>query len=215
MAGKPKPQEEESGEGAPLWIISFADMVSLLMAFFVMLTTFSGFGPLESIKLRNVITATLAPDLYGGWLREPPLGKMGRQMIASGQREKGSEKPTLENLPGSGALLETNPKDFRSQKVFIIESEKAFLGRGTAMSAEGREFLDSMALLLSKISGRIAVSEVGPGDNPDTGINRAIAVVEYLCGQGIAKNRCSVGTRATTPDTNYKTARILEITLLE
>ena len=88
MAGKPKPQEEESGEGAPLWIISFADMVSLLMAFFVMLTTFSGFGPMESIKLRKVITATLAPDLYGGWLREPPLGKMGRQMIASGQREK-------------------------------------------------------------------------------------------------------------------------------
>ncbi len=114
-----------------------------------------------------------------------------------------------------GALAETKPKDFRSQKVFIIESEKAFLGRGTAISAEGREFLDSLALLLSKISGRIAVSEVGPGDNPDTGINRAIAVVEYLCGKGIPKNRCSVGTRATTPDTNYKTARILEITLLE
>ena len=30
---------EETGEKAPLWIISFADMVSLLMAFFVMLLT--------------------------------------------------------------------------------------------------------------------------------------------------------------------------------
>lgn len=218
MAGKPKPQEE-SGEGAPLWIISFADMVSLLMAFFVMLTTFSGFGPMESIRLRKVISATLAPDLYGGWLREQqPLGKMGRQMVATGQAEKGSEKPTLENPSYPGTLAESKSKDFRSQKVFIIESEKAFLGSGTAISEEGREFLDPLALLLSKIPGRIAVSEVGPrgpGDSPDTGIKRAVAVVEYLCDKGIPKNRCSVGTRATTPETNYKTVRILEITLLD
>ena len=54
--------------------------------------------------------------------------------------------------------------------------------------------------------GRIAVSEVGPGNNPDAGINRAIAVIEYLCSKGVAKNRCSIGTRATMPETNYKTA---------
>jgi hypothetical protein len=215
MAGKPKPQEEDSGEGAPLWIISFADMVSLLMAFFVMLTTFSGFGPQESIKLRQVINATLAPDLYGGWLREKPLGRMGRQMVAAGQGQKGSEKPTLEESSDIGSLAETKNKDFRSQKVFIIESEKAFLGGGTAISAEGREFLDPLALLLSKIPGRIAVSEVGPGNSLNTGINRAVVVIEYLCDKGVPKNRCSIGTRATTPETNYKTMRILEITLLE
>lgn len=33
------PVAEEGGEKAPIWIISFADMVSLLMAFFVMLLT--------------------------------------------------------------------------------------------------------------------------------------------------------------------------------
>jgi flagellar motor protein MotB len=215
MAGKPKSQEEESGEGAPLWMISFADMASLLMAFFVMLTTFSGFGPKESIKLRQVSNATLAPNLYGGWLREPPKGQMGHQMIASGQNQKGSEKPTLEETAGPGGLAESQKKDFRSQKVFIIESEKAFWGSGPAFSAEGREFLDSLSELLTKVSGRIAVSEVGPGNNTDIGINRAIAVVEYLCVKGVPKSRCSISTRATAPETNYKTARILEITLLE
>ncbi|MEN6384440.1 MAG: flagellar motor protein MotB [Phycisphaerales bacterium] len=40
MKGKGPPPEEK-GEQAPLWIISFADMISLLMAFFVMLLTMS------------------------------------------------------------------------------------------------------------------------------------------------------------------------------
>ncbi len=36
---KKGPPKEEAGEKAPLWMISFADMISLLMAFFVMLLT--------------------------------------------------------------------------------------------------------------------------------------------------------------------------------
>ena len=36
---KKGPPPEEKGEQAPLWIISFADMISLLMAFFIMLLT--------------------------------------------------------------------------------------------------------------------------------------------------------------------------------
>jgi len=215
MANKPKPPEEEGGEGAPLWIISFADMISLLMAFFVMLTTFSGFGPKESAKLRKVITAALAPDYYGGWFQNPSRAAMGRQMVATGQAEKGSEKPTLEESTGSGLLAQTQSKDFRSHKVFLIESKKAFWATGTSLSTEGRDFLSNLALLIGKSPCRIAISETGPGDNPETGIQRAIAAVEYLENNGIAKSRCGISTRTTMPQTNSKDERILEIVLLE
>ncbi|MBN1506851.1 MAG: OmpA family protein [Sedimentisphaerales bacterium] len=59
---KPALPQEEKGESAPLWIISFADMISLLMAFFVMLLTMS---TARSGKLCNEGEGIFEKTLYG------------------------------------------------------------------------------------------------------------------------------------------------------
>ncbi|MCX5645674.1 MAG: OmpA family protein [Phycisphaerae bacterium] len=59
---KTAPPQEEKGECAPLWIISFADMISLLMAFFVMLLTMS---TTQSGKLCNEGEGVFEKTLYG------------------------------------------------------------------------------------------------------------------------------------------------------
>jgi hypothetical protein len=59
---KPAPVQEEKGESAPLWIISFADMISLLMAFFVMLLTMAS---AQSGKLCNEGEGVFQQTLYG------------------------------------------------------------------------------------------------------------------------------------------------------
>jgi outer membrane protein OmpA-like peptidoglycan-associated protein len=214
---KPKapPQEEESAEGAPLWIISFADMMSLLMAFFVMLSTFSSFGPAEALKLRKAMTAALSPNFYGGWYSFHPRTAVGPQAIAAGQHEKGSERPTLEETQGKGLLAESKPEDFRTRKVFAIESAKVFWGGGATLSGNGRDFLDALAAFAAKMPGRIVIAENGPGANAELGLNRALRTLNYLAARGVAKDRCCIGTQGTLAGQNSGSERMLEIAILD
>lgn len=226
MAHKHNPkQEEESGEGAPLWIISFADMMSLLMAFFVMLSTFSGFGPSEAEKLQKVVKAAMAPNFYGGWYPQRPRAAMGAQVMAAGQLEKGSEKPALEENQGKGLLKETASGDFRTRKVFLVESKTVFWGTGTTLSPSGRDFLDTLASFAGKMAGRIVISENGPTNQSteegeqdsswELGLSRAIVVLDYLTGKGISRDRCSLAAKGMSPEQGSGTERKLEIVLLD
>jgi chemotaxis protein MotB len=214
--GKHKPkQEEESGEGAPLWIISFADMMSLLMAFFVMLSTFSSFGPAEAERLQKAMTAALAPNFYGGWNAFSPRPAVGPQAIAAGQQEQGSDRPTLEETQGNGLLAETKSEEFRTRKVFLIESRTVFWGAGATLSREGRDFLDTLAAFAARMPGRIVIAESGPDADPELGFNRALRTLTYLAARGVAKQRCCIGTRGTLPDQDSGTERKLEIAILD
>lgn len=215
MAGKPKQQEEEGGEGAPLWIISFADMISLLMAFFVMLSTFSGFGAAGSKELKRTAAVALSANYYGGWYRTPRFSSMSHHTRTSGQVEKGSEKPTLEESQGTAHMAETEAEGFDNRKIFLIESKTVFWAAGATLSKEGRDFLDLFTSFVSMMPDRIAISENGPGPDAGLGINRAIAVMNYLNNKGISKNRFSIGAKGTLPDHNFSAERMLEITLLD
>jgi outer membrane protein OmpA-like peptidoglycan-associated protein len=211
--GKNKPPEEEGGESAPLWMISFADMMSLLMAFFVMLSTFSSFGPSEAEKLQKVADATLAANT-GGWHKQRSKSAVGSQTLAAGQLGKGSEKPTLQERQGKSLMKETSAGDFRTRKVFLIESKTVFWGAGMTLSPNGRDFLDTLASFAAKMPDRIVISESGPGEDPDQGFIRAAGVLNYLTGKGVSKDRCSIAAQGMSPDRRFETQRMLEIVLL-
>jgi len=212
---KPKAEEEEGGESAPLWMISFADMMSLLMAFFVMLSTFSDFGPSEADKLRQTVDVMLTPVTYSGMHAARPRMEAGPQAIAAGQIEKGSEKRTLDEVQGKGMMAEGRTPGYQARKVFLAESRKMFLGTGAVLSADGRAFCDTLAAFAGKVPDRIVIAENGPGVEPEMGIRRAVAVVGYLAAHGVSRDRCNVGVRGMMPDEEFKDSRMLEVVLLD
>jgi outer membrane protein OmpA-like peptidoglycan-associated protein len=140
---------------------------------------------------------------------------MGPQSLAAGQLAKSSEKPTLEEGPGNGLLGESRPDDFRTRKIFVVESKEIFWAAGVTLSAGGREYLDTLTTLAGNLPDRLVVSEDGPGDDPELGLRRAVVVVKYLADRGIAADRCSIGAAGMRPQEEPGAERTLEVVLLD
>jgi flagellar motor protein MotB len=211
MAKEKVQQEEESGgEGAPLWMISFADMMSLLMAFFLMLTTFSSFGPKEENQLRTAVLVALAPygGLFGYGVFESSGDDMSRGPNPTGASTENSEKRTFDLTDltkKKGGLRPTNAPDFRTHKVFTTESRQMYWSTGTSLSTQGRAFLDLVAAYAARIHGPLVVSESGPTTD-DLGLQRAIAAVRYLIDRGVPEDSINVAPSAleTVTDNDHR-----------
>src|SRR5512144_1243454 len=63
MAMKKKAAEaESSGESAPMWIVSFADLVTLMMSFFVVLYALKQGGEKQQLEVAAAIKAQFDPN---------------------------------------------------------------------------------------------------------------------------------------------------------
>ncbi|MHC4460014.1 MAG: flagellar motor protein MotB [Planctomycetota bacterium] len=217
--------EADEPAGAPEWMVTFSDCMTLLLTFFVLLLSFSSFD--ENIYPKFAMH--FARALYSD---PPPLSRdqgafsSMEQFVAQKYIRKGSEKPTLAKGEGNGLKEETKPADFRKQKVFLISSKKVFWGKGTAISSEGRNTLATMASFLKEVPSRIIISENGPGYNEQFGLLRAWAVMEYLTTkQGLNKRSFSISATSTLTQEGIESGELghprseaergLEIVLLE
>ena len=213
MGQKKTSPEEDQPAGAPDWMVTFSDCMTLLLTFFVLLLSFSTFGKrtlprlgtsfahaLPSIGLTNIT------ETESLWENESTKHKH--------KLTKGSETPTTTEQTSSNYMREKKPLDFRNLKVFSIESSRIFWGNGNAVSKEGMALLDALATLLRAAPSRIVISENGPGAEK-RGLERAWAVVEYLTKEkGLKKERFSI-TAKTTMQSSQTSQRMFEITMLE
>jgi chemotaxis protein MotB len=234
MMGRTKKQAEpDEASGAPEWMVTFSDCMTLLLTFFVLLLSFSSFD-IKIFRELKVIFSKNLPSTSPQGQRDKDAFLPTRQIQQgiAGPYE-GSEKPTLSRGSEDNRKEDTEPVDFHSRKVFLIPSEKIFWGKGTAISIGGRDIMASMASFLKEVPSRVVISESRPGEGEadrQFGLLRAWAVLEYLTTkQGLDKKWFSISATSTLAQESFESdeparartgvpagpERSLEIVLLE
>lgn len=211
MGRRNKPDEEPAG--APEWLVTFSDCMTLLLTFFVLMLSFASFekGAISTLG-DSFANAMPSISLFSRDNKESLHAKQASQEPVD--PTEGTETRTLAQEMKKNFMREKKPLDFRNLKVFYMPSEEFFWGRGRALSKAGIEVLDALAVFLQSTPGRVVVSENGPGPDSDLGLRRALAVVEYLSKQRqIPQSRFSISDRTTMRQA--REGRGLEITLLE
>ena len=126
MARARKQVEEDEAPGAPEWMVTFSDCMTLLLTFFVLLLSFSSFDDKVFRKLKIIFMDAL-PSTSQSKEQSRDAVLPTQQIDMTPELREGSEKPTL--LKGlDNNVREETPADFRSRKVFSISSEEVFLG---------------------------------------------------------------------------------------
>ncbi len=207
-----KKPEESGPSGAPDWMLTFSDCMTLLLTFFVLLMSFASFD-------ENTL-----PELGEAFSRIfPGVGVFGSSVERSMMKKntskdeqvptKGSETRTLAKKINTNFMKEKKPLDFRNLKVFTMESEKVFWGKGVALTQAGMDTMKALEKFFLSNTGRIVISEVGPGQDTGLGLERAVMIMKYFEAGGVDKNRISISIAPTTSE--EVVVRRLEITLLE
>ena len=192
--------EDDDTPGAPQWMVTFSDCMTLLLTFFVLLLSFSSFDKAIFRQLK-VIFANALPAVGPEAKKDTDAFVPVKQIQELDELDEGSEKPTLIRGTEERTKEETDPVDFHRQKVFLIESKRIFWGKGTAISSEGRYIMSILASFLKEMPNRVVISENGPDDDQGRGqfgLPRAWAVLKFLTTkQKLDKKRFSISAEST------------------
>ncbi|MDH4241504.1 MAG: hypothetical protein OEW48_18245, partial [Phycisphaerae bacterium] len=135
MPVKKQAESEEESGGAPEWMVTFSDCMTLLLTFFVLLLSFSSFDDRVFWGLKIIYCRALTNISPNPQSNRDSFTHLAPIQYLE-ELDRGSEKMTLKRDKKDGLLEETEPDDFQNRKVFIVSSKKVFWGKGTAVSSE-------------------------------------------------------------------------------
>ncbi|HOK94931.1 MAG TPA: flagellar motor protein MotB [Anaerohalosphaeraceae bacterium] len=169
--------------GAPEWMVTFSDCMTLLLTFFVLLLSFSSFDNQDDyLKM----TSSMAQQFSFGQQSQTEKDSVVfiREQVPNYELDWGSEKKTLEEKEKNRSRNTTSPADYLKYKKFVMPSSEAFWGKGMVLSVQGKQALYNLALFLKEFPNHlIMVSESGSSSDeltPNYGIQRAGTVIDYL-----------------------------------
>jgi len=201
IARKVKHEEEENSER---WLLTYADMITLLMAFFILMYTMSNI----SIAKMAALAAIMKNRLGGNISLFPGNDKADQNMVFKTEGEKGS-KPMAGDARLIPQRFQVTMKDIkktlkrnRLDDLVRVSTEKR--GMVISIMSEGILFdlqsatlkpsavlvLDSLGVILEKMANRISIegntdelrfsSGIDPAVNWNLSAARALSVLNYM-----------------------------------
>jgi len=159
MARRQKKEKfQESGpKGAPEWVVTFTDMISLLVTFFVLLMTFSSLDSYDALKIDAWLSGNKGTHKTRGWVM-PDLPTS--DVAAFDSVERGSLRQhtrPADQLPDdieemgqklSQERLQLNVADVKDGLVIEFGEEACFDPGSTELSADLKKSLEEIAEVL-------------------------------------------------------------------
>jgi chemotaxis protein MotB len=211
MPREKKTIQEDQPPGAPIWMLTYSDCVTLLLTFFVLLMSFSTFDDRIFYKLKVIYSDAF----YSIQTREAERRDSRINIELQNQIDRiddGSNSPTLDSLH-SGALNETLTP-FENQKVFLIHSDKVFWGNAIALSSEGQEALKALAAFLHTVKGNIVISEISrqtsqDKQSRDISLKRAWHIAQFFIkNHNLPMERFNISSGTTVGDFAFDVLRL-------
>jgi chemotaxis protein MotB len=227
-------KREEENENLDRWLLTYSDLITLLLAFFVMLYVFST----QDKGKYNAMTTELKAIFSGGTRYMDDGGHTGTGTLESSSYRLTNEqiKKKLEEeiaRTGDAASIQKNISIITDERGVVIRiMDQAFYDLGSAdLKATARETLDKVAPVIKpllndiRIEGHtdnVPISTAGYRSNWELSVRRATEVVRYLIeNSGFPPQRISAAGYAeyrplvdNDSDANRATNRRIEIIVL-
>lgn len=201
MAKKEKPKICEE---MPPWMITFSDVMTLMLTFFVLLVSMSQIDARRKLVALGSIIGTFGFEKQSYELFSK---KDTKRTVEPGPIEEDDLEP-LKSLKWEDVDKDINFRSNRFVQILSINSSLLFAPDGVTLSQEGRDLLDRFMPILAQVRYPLLLAghtaelrdELGinyqPGDdqeNPDLSwkisMGRVLAVYQFLVDRGMQPDR--------------------------
>ena len=213
MARNKAKQQDDQPQGAPDWMVTFSDCMTLLLTFFVLMISYSNFQPTKFRNTTTAISEELEKIRFTDTVQKEAI-VTEEEILETQPTKNTTDTPRNTVDKTTNALSVKMPTNFQNMKVFSSSSKNFFIANSMVLSEQGKELIEAMSVFLVSNPSRIIISEFANDSSPqELGYNRAIAIAEYMMNQGVSQG--SINISSLCLGANTQDYRTVEITVLE